>query len=732
MRLSSRGMLRFARRPTNLFWILACIVAPAQPFARAAGSATPASEPAHVLPRVDVQAARDVQANSVSGKVYTVGKEIQSVAGSASDLLQNIPSVQVDFNGGISLRGSDNVTILIDGKPSAQTTGGRQGETLAQLPASSIERIEVITNPSARYASDGAAGIINIVLKRQNAPGLNGSFSANIGDSGRENGAWSLNYGGRRANVFAILSARHDARLRLSDEHRSSRQNSGGTISVVQHDNELSRPLSRRIQSGFDLSPSANDKWQGTVTYNGVSFTRDVTTTTIIADQAATTADFDHRRHDPETQLTAAADFRYRHAFPRQGEQLSVGARAERHEEHKHNFYTDLFRFPARPPERQYLGLEDIETSGHLTADYVQPWTKDGKFECGLAYDGQDFDVDNRGQNFDAALAAWITDPARTNRFIYRTGTAALYFQAKRKFKAVTASLGLRYEHTRAATDASSTHPGEVSAYERVHPSVQLSRPVNDTLQLQVNYGHRLRRPTSDDVNPFPDYHDPYNLRAGNPQLRPEETHSLEAGLDSHTNDVNWTTAAFFRHTLHAFTPVTTTLSPVAILTTQQNLGNARAYGVDLSWSRQVAPFNVTASATIYRSEIDASNLGLANTTANTTGDAKVSVELRTGKRDVWQLNANFSARRLTAQGYRLPASFVNLGWRHDVDKNLAFVATVSDVFNSLRDRVVIDTPTLHDVIERRRAMRVFFAGFVYTFGRPDKKSKTFEFDSSL
>ena len=104
MRLSSRGMLRFARRPTNLFWILACIVAPAQPFARAAGSATPASEPAHVLPRVDVQAERDVQANSVSGKVYTVGKEIQSVAGSASDLLQNIPSVQVDFNGGISLR----------------------------------------------------------------------------------------------------------------------------------------------------------------------------------------------------------------------------------------------------------------------------------------------------------------------------------------------------------------------------------------------------------------------------------------------------------------------------------------------------------------------------------------------------------------------------------------------------------------------------------------------------
>jgi outer membrane receptor protein involved in Fe transport len=285
-------------------------------------------------------------------------------------------------------------------------------------------------------------------------------------------------------------------------------------------------------------------------------------------------------------------------------------------------------------------------------------------------------------------------------------------------------------------TDQATVHLTDRTEYWRLHPSLHLSYNLTDTRQLQLNYSHRVHRPESDDLNPFPEYQDPFNLRAGNPRLRPAETHSVEAGYQYRKDDTTYLAAVFFRDTYHAFTTVTRYIDPVTLLTTQENLSSNRSGGLELAATTELwSKVSVNASANAFRSEIDAKNLGFAGKRSTIAWDAKLNLSWRATKVDTVQVDANYSARRLTAQGYRLPTALANVGWRHDFkDRKYAFTLTVSDVFDSLKERTVIDTPTLHDEIMRRRSSRIIYAGFIYNFGKPTKKGKKddLQFDTSL
>ena len=176
----------------------------------------PTSGPTVVMPQLDVSAQRQAQLNSIDRKTYFVGQDVQGVAGSAADVLQNIPSVQVDIDGNPSLRGDSNVQVLIDGRSSALMRASNRGDVLSQLPADSIERIEVITNPSAMYKPDGSAGIINIVLKKKRAPGAAGSIRVSVGNGQRYGGSAGANYNPGPFNLGGSLNLREDDRDRIS------------------------------------------------------------------------------------------------------------------------------------------------------------------------------------------------------------------------------------------------------------------------------------------------------------------------------------------------------------------------------------------------------------------------------------------------------------------------------------------------------------------------------------
>lgn len=688
------------------------------------------------LEKMAVSARREASYNSIDRKVYDVGQDLQGAAGSAGSLLQNVPSVQVDVDGNVSLRGNSNVTILIDGKPSPLMSTANRADTLEQMPADSIERIEVITNPSARYRSEGTAGIINLVRKHTSAPGFSGTMHAYVGNARRANTGLTANYHSGRINVFGTFSVRQDDRLRTSqDTRRHTDAATGAPIATTQNSTELMRPVNQLAELGADANLTAADKLHVSVSYAHRSFYRTSTVTNLARTVGGpVTLDYDRHRTDPEWHKTWEVDTRYQHAFAAPGHELAIELQHTWHQELEDNRYENDYRTPATPAEFDTTRMHPTETTTNLTADYTRPLSHDGKLEAGLSAQTDDDDTDFHATVLDPATGLYENDPTRTNRFIYRDWIDAAYATYGRTFGSFGFQAGLRGERTLVHTDEVTLQQTSRTEYYRLHPTLHLSYNLTAASQLLLNYSHRVHRPEGEDLDPFPEYQDPYNLRAGNPQLRPEETHSLEAGYQYHADDTTYLIGGYFRDTYHAFTTVTRYIDAVTLLTTQENLATNRSGGLELAAARSVGSrLKINFSADGYYNEVDASNLGFAGHRSTVTWDAKLNADWHAAKADTIQLNTNFTARRLTAQGYRLPMYYANLGWRHDfAHRKFAFVLTVSDLFDTLKERTIVDTPTLHDDYTRRRSSRIVYAGFTYTFGQPAKKAKSLEYDTSM
>jgi outer membrane receptor protein involved in Fe transport len=688
------------------------------------------------LEKMEVTARREAFYNSIDRKVYVVGHDVQSAAGSATGLLQNIPSVQVDVEGNVSLRGNSNVLILVDGKPSSLMSTANRADVLEQMPADTIERVEVITNPSAKYKPDGTAGIINLVLKQAHSAGFSGTIRVNAGNASRGNASLSANYNPGPYNLFGMISVRQDDRLRYSAEsRRHTDATSGALITTEQGSTEHMRPLSRLLQLGGDYPLNPENKLHASASYNYLSFFRTSTVANLARSvDGPVTLDYDRLRTDPEWHKTFEVDARLQHSFADPGHELDLEVKHERHQELEDNHYQNVFRVPVQPGEQDYTLMNPTETTNEVTADYTRPYANGGKFEAGYAGDADIYDTDFRGGFYVPATASWQVDGTQTNRFIYKDWIDAVYATYGRPVGRFGFLAGLRAERTLVHTNQATVRLTGRIEYYRLHPTLHLNWNLTDTSQLQLNYSHRVHRPESDDLNPFPEYQDPYNLRAGNPKLRPEETHSIEAGYQYHRDDTTYLAGLYYRDTYHAFTTVTQYIDTVTLLTTHENLASNQSGGLELVAATPLGPrLNVNLSSNAFYSQINASNLGFSGNRSTVAWDAKANVEWRPTKADLIQLVVNYSARRLTAQGYRLPTYYANIGLRHEFARpNLAFVLTVSDLFNSLKERTIIDTPALYDDLTRRRSSRIVYAGFYYTFGAAAKKPKELDFDSSL
>lgn len=689
------------------------------------------------LEKVEVSARKDAFYNSIDRKVYNVGKDIMSATGSASDLLQNIPSVQVDVEGNVSLRGNDNVMVLINGKTSALMSTTNRADVLAQMPADSIEKIEVITNPSAKYKPDGTAGIINIALKRKREAGYSGVIRGSVGNDGRYNLSVTANYHPARYNLFGTVSVRQDDRMRFSEDVRSHLDTATNTfIGTEQKTTEHMRPLSRLAQAGADYDVTDDDKIGATLDYNFRTFFRDATVSNLSRNATgAVTSDYDRLRTDPEWQKTLSFGATYQHSFATEGRELNVELKRERHWEQEDNHYTNIYRTPVTPTSLDSTLIKPTETGTELTADYTHPFGDDAKLDAGYSLEANKDDMDFRGGLFDLASHAWLADTTRTNRFIYNEKIHALYATYGRPIGKFGFLAGFRMEQANVDTNQVTVHLTDQNDYFRVYPSLHLSYNLTDTGQLQLNYSHRIHRPESEDLNPFPEYQDPYNLRAGNPRLRPEDTHSIEGGYQYKKNDTTYLATLYFRDTYHGFTTVTRYIDSTTLLTTHENLASSRSGGLELAATTDIGIASLNFSSNVYRNEIDASNLGYSSRKSAVAWDAKLNLNLHATKTTLIQLNTNYTATRLTPQGERRPTYLANLGLRHELkDKKTAFVLTVSDAFNSLKERTVIDTAVLHEETIRRRSSRILYAGFVYNFGKPVKKPKDdkLQFDTSL
>jgi len=686
------------------------------------------------MAKMEVSSRKEAFYNSIDRKIYNVGKEIQSANGSASELMQNIPSVQVDIDGNVSLRGSDSVLILIDGRPST-LMGANRAAVLEQMPADTIDRIEVITNPSAKYKPDGTAGIINIVLKKKHNPGYSGTARVSVGNDRRYSTSISGNYNPGKYNLYGSYSLRQDDRVRTTTDSRTHLDSTTNTVIGTQQSTiERGRPLSHIGQVGIDYKASDDNKVGAVARYNYRSFTRYSTENDQSFDgNGILTKNYNRMRVDPEVESDVELKTTFQHSFAKEGEELNVELQGSDHKEQEDNHYTNVYLSPSLKDTFDNKQITQKEKSTELLAEYAYPMDNDGKLETGYSREGSKLDANHFGTFFDPVANALILDSVATNHFIYKQAIHSLYGTYGRPWGKFGLLAGLRLEQTYVDTNQVTANLVNSKNYFRLYPTLHLSYQLSDASQLQLNYSRRVRRPESDDLNPYPEYQDPFNLRAGNPNLRPEDIHSLEAGYHYKKEATSYLAGVYFRQLYHGMTQVTRYIDTSTLLTTKENLAQNRSGGIELAVTREIGKVSVNGSSNIYYSQIDASNLGFSSRRSTITWDAKLSANFQLSKTTLFQFNSNFTAKRLTPQGYRYPTYVANFGIKHDMkDKKTSLVFTVSDLFNSYKERNLIDTLTLRDETTRRRTSRIIYAGIVYNLGKVSKKKDdSLQYDSS-
>jgi outer membrane receptor protein involved in Fe transport len=680
------------------------------------------------LEEVVVKSERSTFVNTIDRKIFNVGKDLTSKTGSVSDLMQNIPSVTVDIDGVVSLRGSSSVMILINGKPSA-LMGANRAAVLQQMPASTIERIEVITNPSAKYKPDGTSGIINIVLKKNKLPGFNGSVTANSGNYNRYNANILGNYNPGKLNIAASYSIRQDDRIRLTNDSRARTDTITGNKSYIrQNSNDHSRPLSNIVTSSVDYKINDRNSIGISGSFNYRDFKRNQENMNQTLDNSLVlTKDYDRlnrgSQYEKDLEFGATAN----HTFAKEGHELNIDFVGSTSKEQENNHYSNHYRFPSIDPSFDNTIIIQADKESQTTLEYINPLSETAKIEAGYVFEYQYSDMNFSGEALNPVTNQWEKDILKTNQFIYSTDIHVLYGTFEKELGRLGFLVGFRAEEAIVNTHQVTTDTKINNNYFRLYPSLHLSYKLSENHELQLNYSHRISRPEGEQLNPFPEYQDPYNLREGNPNLKPADIHSFETGYQYKNKNVTFLSTVYYRYLYNGMTSITRYINDTVLLTTSENLSKSQSIGLELvltSNFNNLASLNLSTN-TFYNT-IDASSLGYSNNKSTISWSANLSAGVNITKSTVLQITSNYIAKRLTPQGEMMPSFVMNAGFRQEFFKGkAAMIITVSDLFNSLRNNSVINTPELYQTVSRKRSARIIYAGITYVFGSQNKKKET-------
>jgi len=696
------------------------------------------STESQLLNEVVVTGQRQMFNNSIDRKVFNIERDMLSQSGAVTDLLQNIPSVEVGIDGNVSLRGSENVMVLINGKTSMLTMANR-ADILSQLPANTVDRIEVITNPSAKYKPDGTSGIINIVLKKNTNTGLNGSLVANGGNRSRYNSNLTLNYNPGKLNLFGSIGFRQDDRPRYNNDNRKITTNNIVTYEDL-HGEDMGRPKS--IVSNFGLTYDLNK-------FNQIGLSGNTFSRTMIKNSFTDYLNSDAQRNltsqyvrngrtsAPESELGLAAF--WQHKFKKEDHEIQFDYEYQHSPEKEDNYYNDQYSLPVTPTTYDNTFIHNNTNEHLLSIEYKNPLREDMSLEAGYKGDFSTGDFNYVIENMingDLVQPVWMIDPSHSNDFRFTQNVNALYTTFGQTIDKFSYMVGLRYEHSqvesRLITPRDSVIPNN---YSNLYPSLHLTEKIGKNGELQLNYSRRVNRPESEDLNPNPEYNDPQNLRAGNPKLKPEFIHSIELGYQFKIGTTTVIPTLFYHNKYNGFTQIIVPLPNGVFLSTRENLSRNQSAGFELVSTFVIHKFLTgNLSSNVFYDQIDASNLGYSSNKSNITWSAKISATATITPTTMMQVTASYKAPQLTPQGSMLARYGMNIGARHDVlKKKGSIIATISDPFNTMTESSTMETQFLTKTTVRKRDARVFYLGFVYHFGASKKvKEEALKFDDQI
>lgn len=700
------------------------------------------AEDAKQLNEVTVTGQRATMKLEVDRKSFDVGQLISNAGQSASDVLDNVPSIEVDNDGNVSLRGNSSVEVWINGKASGLTSDNR-AQILQQLPAESIDRIEVIDNPSAKFSAEGSAGIINIVLKKDRKAGYYGSVQAGGDTRGGANTSFNVNYNSRLIDSYINLGYRH----RANTGHMESQQTSD-TYNQTYDSDSKQRGNNFFTRAGVTLHATTKDDFSlsGMLMHGGGnshSYTPYIYT--------AVANDLNNYQLDRLNRLRTGMDmrygeFNYRHSFTDK-HFIDFTADLSSWKMNGDNWYQDstvvvgiddvTYSYQYRP---QYINNHRKE----LKLEYENQVTKNFKIEAG--YNGN-FSRENTPQesymdntSFDGTNAS--EDKLFFNRFFYKQDLHAFYTTLSYKFGALSLMGGLRGEYWRVNTesytweqehDASLREQPFKKDYFQLFPSVFMSWQMTETQQLQLNYTRRLRRPWGGQLNSFRDTRDATTVSFGNPYLTPEFSNSFSLNYLKQWNDHSLLVSAYYRPTTDVIQRISYKNKEDGLFyQTSMNVAKSVSTGLEMTVKNKlwrILDLTTSANAYYYRLngfsyDIDGQTV-TGNSDHNFTWNARMTASLMLPYDISIQSTGRYTARQVITQGYRKANYSIDFGARKNFFNKL-FTLSVNcrDLLDSRRFETFTSGPnfTRHQI--NRRGGRRMSMTLTWNFGNMKQKKR--------
>jgi len=699
------------------------------------------------LDAVDIIAEKTTVEIKLDKKIYNVGKDLTVRGGSVSDVLDNVPSVSVDTEGNVALRGNENVRILINGKPSG-LVGLNSTDALRQLPADAIEKVEIITSPSARYDAEGTAGILNIILRRSKILGLNGAIIINTGYPDQLGASGNINYRTGNVNIFnnsGYSYVKNPGSSGVESEFFNTEYDENGIL--IQDLPNTFRNEYRtfeRIRNGFNSNTGI--EWY-------IDPTTSLTTAFLVRKSDNTNESFNRAktldltgavisesvRYDPETETD-------------QTKQFSINFDKQFHGNSEHRLTFDFQVENSSEDEGSIIyndgiaaeRVRTIEEQNRILiqSDFTLPISETTRFEIG--YNGR-FSSNNTDFSLEFLEEdAFVLDTDVSNNLNYKEDVNAIYTQYGSKLKdKFSFLLGLRMEATDVTIKQLSSNDYSNSNYIGLFPTINLGYEFSETQNLTIGYSRRISRPRSRYLNPFPSRSSAANIFQGNPNITPSYSNGVDVGYLNTFDKVTLNTSFYYNHATDVFTYVSEDTGEEVVINGESvpvirrgpiNLDEDDRLGFEFTLTyRPLEKWNMNANFNLYRSAIKGNYNGLSYDSENLGWFVRLNNKYTLPGNIEWQTRLSYSGPRIDAVNKREGVFSSNMAFSKDLFNEKASISlNINDLLNTQRRNLESTTPTFYSNGYYRWRVRSFSLSFTYRFNQRKKRPEQGQYGSNF
>lgn len=654
--------------------------------------------------------------------VYNAERDVTSRGGDAADVLRKVPLLTVDFDGNVSMRGSDNVRILINGRPSS-IFNSNLADALKMMPADQIKSVEVITSPSAKYDAEGTAGIINIITRKKNIEGLAGSVDL-TGGTRHNRGNMNLNYGRGRLGINVSGGGHYSWPQEGTTAFRREEQSPDGFGLLLQDGTSTSDRLGFRTNAGLEYNINASNTINSSISVRGhhTKNENDVNSTYSLAENLV---DAYNRAVDGKTTRTGWEwELDYKHDFPQEDREWSMALEVDHDIDDANSLYNQSYSFPVSltPSLENNLNLGDnLELTAQ--ADYTHPVGKHVKIETGLKATLRNIKSDFDYLLFDPDINQWTADPGRTDIFHYDQNVYAGYLNSTIKLGTKTNLIaGLRLETTDLQGDFDAFDNPFSNQYTNLLPNITLSKKTGQYNQVKISYNQRIQRPNQRHINPYVEYNDDRDISFGNPYLTPELVHQLELGTNIFLKGNMISVSLFGRRTEDLIESLLR-INPEGISeSTYENFGTRSAIGLNVFGTLNMGKVSLRGGFDVNAWEVSGSFEQEELTNSGYDYNGRMNATWSMSETLKMELFTFFRSPTFTVQGKNPNFSMFSFGIKKEMfNKRLTMGLNISQPFSENQEFVrELSGSDFYQYSRTIRPVRSFGLNLGYRFGKLD------------